>query len=335
MASTSVTCESNVWTLVSENNKQGRIRTTLTNPTKYYYDVVDTGAAAPSSELDSGTKVLPPVWNFQFRSSVDIYIYAFDYAGRVDFDTDAPYQDVFIQDQTTDVIVANFNQVTNSTTLNGAVAIDDRIIIVTSATGIVEGSYIILFNPASVRFTPFFAIGVAGTSITLDGPIDFDYPDGTFVDVAITDLSVDGSGTPEVFGLRGTGIPPGVDLKFDITRIIFEMTCDSAISLDLFGNITALTRGLLVRTRNARYKNIFNVKTNGEIAGVMYDWTPFESINPNQGIDGFIARLTFGGQSKIGVVIRLALGEDLEVHIQDNLTAITSFKMIVEGHIVD
>ena len=224
--------------------------------------------------------------------------------------------DAALQDQTTDPIITYFNQVTNSTTLNGAIAIGDRTIIVTDATGIVVGSYIILFHPTSLRFTTFFAVVVAGTTITLDGPIDFDYPDGTFVDIAIVDMSVDGSGTPEVFGLRGTGIPPGVDLDFDVTRIIFEMTCDSAISLDLFGNIAALTRGLLVRSRNTRYKNLFNLKTNGEIAGIMYDWTPFESINPTQGIDGFVSRLTFAGQSKIGVVVRLPLGDDLEVHIQ-------------------
>lgn len=334
MASTSVLCSSNVWTLVSQNNKQGRIRPTLSNPTKYVYDVVPTGDSAPDPNMVSASNTLPfgIVWNFQYRNSVDIYIFAFDQSGRVDFDDDAPYIDTFTQDQTTDMIIVNFNQVHNSTTLNGAVALDDRDIIVTSATGIVIGSYIILFDPGSVRFSTFFAIGVAGTTITLDNPIDFAYPDGTFVDVAIVEMSVDGSGTPEMFGLRGTGTPLGVELSFDVTRIIFECTTDSAVSLDLFGNIVALARGVLIRSRNGRIKNIFNVKTNGEIAGVMFDWDPFVATNPVQGIDGFVSRLTF---TKLGVVVRLRIGEDLEVHVQDDLTGITSFKMIAEGHIVD
>lgn len=240
--------------------------------------------------------------------------------------------DVISKDQTTDMIIVNFNQVHNSTTLNGAVDIEDRTIIVTSATGIVEGSYLILFDPASVRFSTFTVIGVASTTITLDSPIDFAYPDGTFVDVAITEMSVDGSGTPEVFGLRGVGAPPGIELTLDVTRIIFEMTTDSAVSLELFGDIAALTRGLLVRSRNGRVKNLFNVKSNGEIAGIMFDWQPFASTNPVQGIDGFVSRLTF---TRLGVVTRLPIGEDLEVWVQDNLLGITSFKMIAEGHIVD
>ncbi len=110
--------------------------------------------------------------------------------------------DTFWQDQSTDVVIAYFNQVHNSTAL--AVAVPDvttnpRIIVVDDATGIVVGSYIILFDPASVRFSTFFATAVDGVNITLDSPIDFEYPEGAFVDVAIVDMSVDGSVTPQVF----------------------------------------------------------------------------------------------------------------------------------------
>ena len=246
--------------------------------------------------------------------------------------------DVALQDQTTDPIIAYFNQVHNSTTL--AVAVPDvstnpRIIVVASATGIVVGSYIILFDPASVRFSTFFATAVNGVNITLDSPIDFEYPIGTFVDVAIVDMSVNGSVTPQVFGLRGTGAPPGIELSFDVTRIIFTCIAASPVSLSLFADITALTNGLLMRSRNARTKNVFNVKDNREIQGLMFDFTPSVATNPAQGEDGFVSRLTFGGQNKIGVVIRLPIGEDLEMWIQDNLLAITSFRIHAEGHIVD
>jgi hypothetical protein len=243
--------------------------------------------------------------------------------------------ETYWQDQSSDAVIVNFNKVTNSTTLNGAVDIDDRTIIVTSATGISVGSYIILFDPASVRFSTFYATVVVGTTITLDSPIDFAYPDGTFIDVAITDLSVNGAVTPQIFGIRGIGSPPGVELTFDLTRIIFEMTTDSPVDLASFGDLARLTNGLLLRTRNGRYKNIFNVKDNAEISGIMYDWTPFTATNPAQGVDGFVSRLTFGSPSKIGVVIRLAIGEDLEVHVQDDLSGITSFKMWAEGHITE
>ncbi len=243
--------------------------------------------------------------------------------------------DVTLQDQTTDAIISYFSQIHNQTTLDVAGELDDKIISVTDATGIVAGSYLTLFDAASLRFTPFFVTAVNGTDITLDSPLDFAYPVNTNIDVAIVDLSVDGSSTVQVFGLRGGGTPPGVDLKFDVTRIIFSCIASSAVNLSLFANITALTNGLLVRLRNGRYKNLFNVKDNREMAGIMFDFNVSAADNPVQGEDGFIGRLTFAGQNKIGVAVRLGIGEDLEVHIQDNLTGITNFFMIAEGHIVE
>ena len=243
--------------------------------------------------------------------------------------------DVILQDKHDDAIIVYFNQVHNSTTLNGAVSINDRIIIVADATGIVVGSYIILFDPASVRFTAFFATIVDGLNIHLDSPIDFDYPDGTFVDVAIVDMSVNGSVTPEVFGLRGVGAPPGIELTFDVTRIIISCIASSPVTLSLFANIAALTNGLLLRSRNGRFKNVFNVKDNREIKGIMFDFDPSVATNPAQGEDGFVSRLTFAGQNKLGVAIRLPIGEDLETWIQDNLLGITSLRIRAEGHIVE
>ena len=241
------------------------------------------------------------------------------------------------QDQHTDVIIAYFNKVHDSTTLAVGIpdiSINPRIIVVDDATGIVVGSYIILFDPASVRFSVFFATAVNGVNITLDSPIDFEYPVGTFVDVAIVDMSVDGSVTPQVFGIRGVGAPPGIELSFDVTRIIFTCIAVDPVSLSLFADLPALTNGLLLRSRNEKMKNLFNVKDNREIKGLMFDYNPSVATNPAQGENGFVGRLTFAGPSKIGVTIRLPIGEDLEVWIQDNLSGITSFRIHAEGHIV-
>ena len=79
-------------------------------------------------------------------------------------------------------------------------------------------------------------------------------------------------------------------------------------------------------------QNIFNVKSNGEIAGIMLDWNPYQSGLGSQAVNGFAARLTFNGDEKLGVVKRLNIGEDLEFVIQDDLTDITSFEVMGEGH---
>jgi len=244
--------------------------------------------------------------------------------------------DVRLQDQTTRPIIVKFNKVTNSTTLSVPAVKGAYTITVTNTTGFVDTKYIILFEPASVNFSFYNQVGApAGNVITLDTPLDFAYSAGTFVDAAITNMNVNGAVTPQVFGLRGTGAPPGVDIDVDITRIIFSCLTASAIDNAKFGDLARLTRGLVLRKRNDLIENVFNVKSNGEIEGIMYDYTPRAATNPQQGIDGFSGRLTFGGQSKIGVVIRLPIGEDAEVLIQDNLTGLTSLEITAEGHVVD
>ena len=137
------------------------------------------------------------------------------------------------------------------------------------------------------------------------------------------------------------GAPPGVDLDVDITRLIFKCTCTSAVDLTTFANFTRLVNGLVLRRRNAVYENIFNVKDNGELAGIMYDFDVAAATNPQQGIDGFTGRLTFAGSSKIGVAIRLPVGDDLQFLIQDDLLTaqstetITLFEIVAEGHLVE
>ena len=75
--------------------------------------------------------------------------------------------------------------------------------------------------------------------------------------------------------------------------------------------------------------------SNAEIAGIMFDMNIYSAANPQQGFDGLNARLTFGGQSKLGVVIRIASGEDLQLIVQDDLTGLLAFEIMIEGHIVD
>ena len=156
--------------------------------------------------------------------------------------------DVSLQDQTTRAVIVKFNEVSNSTTLLNDAVKGEYTIDVTTTTGFVDGKYIILFHPPSKNFSFYTQIGApVGNTITLDTPLDISYPKGAFADAAITNMNVDGSATPRVFGLRGVGAPPGVDIKVDITRLIFYCVADSSVNLSLFADIPALTRGLTLR----------------------------------------------------------------------------------------
>lgn len=243
--------------------------------------------------------------------------------------------ETFHQDQFSPVIIQKFNQVHDSTTMSVDANVFDDVITVDDPTGIIVGSHIILFSIALIRFSSYTAIGVAGSDITLDTELDASFPAGTFVDVAITDMAVNGSVTRQIFGLRGTGVIPGIEIKADITRIIITCFTVGVVNLATFGDIAKLLRGLVLRFRNGDVFNIFNVKDNGEIAGITLDWVPYAKTKPNEGQDGFTSRLTFNGNSKLGVTQRLAAGEDLEFVVQDDLLLIQSLEVVAEGHIVE
>jgi hypothetical protein len=245
--------------------------------------------------------------------------------------------DVYIQDQTTPAVIAKFNRIDNVTTLAAPTVVGSKEVSVADATGIAVGSYIILYSPIPDRYYLGYVISIAGTTLTMDTPLDSILPTGAAVTSGVTNMAVDGSVTSQIFGLRGQDVlPSGVDLVFDITRIIFDVQTADPVSLSTFGDIAGgIANGLVLRKRDGEYYNIFNVKTNADIAGIMYDWTPEAATNPQQGQNGFYARLTFASQGKIGVTQRLAKGEDLEFIVQDDLSDITRFEVIAEGHIVD
>ena len=90
---------------------------------------------------------------------------------------------------------------------------------------------------------------------------------------------------------------------------------------------------MVLRYKNGEYRNLFNVKSNGELAAIAFDWEP-RTVG-GSGIDGFIFRLTFSGQEKLGAVQRIAPGEDLQLIIQDDLTGLVSLVATAEGHEVE
>lgn len=246
---------------------------------------------------------------------------------------------VTLQDQHTPVVIVPLSRLEESTTTNGAMTINDYTVTLTSATGVSNGKLITIFDPTAVRFASFRAVGApVGNIVRLDSPSPFAFPSGSYVDVGDINMAVDGSTTPVVFGVRnnaGAVPPPGLELSMDVTRLMTTGLCDSAVSLQLFGNIAALTNGIVLRKRDGEIFNIFNVKSNEGIAAIAFDFNVYASSHPTQGIDGFQSRLTFAGQNKMGVTVRLAINEDLELIVQDDLTGLVSLTMIAEGSLVE
>lgn len=251
----------------------------------------------------------------------------------VEFYETSSSQDVNIQDQHTPVIVAFFsNEIASSTLATSPTAIDDLTFDVADATGFLADHHLSIFDVTANRFYLATILNVTDDTITVDTPLDFAYSIGSFVTAGETNLNVNGSSTPIIYGLRNT--EEAIGSAFDITIMIFTCLTDTAVDLSKFGDIAALTNGLVLRKKNDVYMNVFNIKTNGDMANLMF-FDPQTATNPAQGQDGFIGIMTFAGQSEIGVTIRLEPGEDVQLIIQDDLTGLTSFSVIAEGHIVE
>lgn len=188
----------------------------------------------------------------------------------IEFYQSANSQDVNIQDQHSPTIIAKFSLLEEETTLTTTVAIDDLTITVDDTTGFTIGKYVSIFSVADNRFYLGTVLSASGNPVSLDTPIDFAYPSGSFVTAGSTNMAVDGSSTPVIFGLRNTEQTIGTTA--DITRLIFTCLTATAVDLSLFGDIAALTNGVVLRRKDGRYKNIFNVKTNQDLANLMYDF---------------------------------------------------------------
>jgi len=238
---------------------------------------------------------------------------------------------ILIEDETTPPVLALFTQSKAITTLANPTAIDDTDVEVVSAAGLVIGQHFTIFNIAAQRFYFSKILGVASTTVSLDTPLDFAFPAGSIVDCGIEDMSVDGSTTTQIFALRGGG--QGIEIDFDCTRIIIQCKTTTLGTLAEFGNLTALAKGLVFRRVDGNFKNLFNVKTNGDIANVAFDFDFLTQAGVGQ--DGFKARLTFAGQNKMGVALRIGPEEDLQMLVQDDLLLLDDLTIMAEGSLVN
>lgn len=344
------------WTLIAESVSVITINN-LSPGFKVWYTTRDTGTTAPATPTETTVPV----------EAVDLYprneteavlesqtlmdVYAFVYSkdvrttsdgnlllrpgigNSIDVDTKYGGMNVNILDKTTPPVIAPFAEELGSTTLASDAVKDSYTITVTSAAAATVGDHVRIIDVVNDRFFIGQVLVITGTVITLDRPLDFAYASGSQVIWANINMAVNGSVTPVVFKLRlGT---PSVSFETDITRIMITCMCSTAVDLSAFGNIAnGLTRGLVLRKVNAVTNNIFNVKRNADIAALAYDWTPYTATNPAQGLDGFTTRLTFAGQNKLGVALRVGPDGNLEVVVQDDLTSLVYLTVIGEGHVV-
>jgi hypothetical protein len=301
-------------------------------------DVTDKGSyssnitsvrATPSDVVGSSHYRLVVVSNIEASTQSEDMANAFETSGR-----GTTGLGVFVQDQTTPLLTVPFLQTRAVVTLSADTAIDDRVISLVGGHGVVAGEIIELAEDGTSFFMQSEVLSVSVNDITLDQPVNRIYTTtGTSAFASRVDLLIDGSVTPQIFSVLPLPAQSG-----DMVRVIIEIRGSAGGDMDFttFGDQAALTNGCVLRIKNedGTFRNIFNFKSNSDFIEQGYDHI---FLNPKIGntIAGFTSRLTWGGQSKHGVVIRLDgdRDEELQLIIQDDLTGgNTRFHLIAQGH---
>lgn len=211
-------------------------------------------------------------------------------------------------------------------TLAANTAIGATSIVLADATGFLAGD-IIQINNGHVETTFPQITVVTVDTLTLDRPLDFAYSIGNEVEVIHADLSTD-AGT--LTSPTSHIVKPSPGEILHIERIIISMTHTGAAADSSFGDLAALTNGVVLRAFiDGQVGSFTNWKSNRDIRLDMYDVEYTEKAGG--GLHGTHARGSF---NRIGVTVRLDGDKDdyMEMLVQDDLTGLSSFFVNGQGH---
>ena len=216
------------------------------------------------------------------------------------------------------------------TTLSVAASAGDTSIEVTSIAGFAKGNFLQLENGIVEPTFPQISVIPAGTTLILDRPLDQDLPIGANVTKLLVDMNVVGTlANPQIFEV----VPDNTEF-WHIISFILSATFPTAAADDLFGDGTALPNGCTLRGYNGTtglYRTFTNWKTNADIKLDMYD-LPYtdKAGGTNHGMNG-----NGDIHNRTGAVPKLdaTKGDRLELLIQDDLSALVTFRLKAQGHI--
>ena len=224
---------------------------------------------------------------------------------------------------------AHMEDTSVQSTLAVAVSANDYQVTLVDASSFGVGDYIHV-NTSTTETTHPRVIAKAVNLLTLDRRLDKSHEIGDVVTKAIIDISgTTAAGTmlnPHIFQ-----VVPEPDEVLDIYRMLISMTHASAGDLSLFGNLVALTNGLMVRTlKDGVYSTWSNWKSAADMKTDMYD-VLFDDRASGQGVYSTSARMSF---FKTGGLIRLdgATNDRLEILIQDDIRDLSFFGIKTQGH---
>lgn len=233
---------------------------------------------------------------------------------------------VAIIDRTVEILALPLSiEVNAGNLLAASVSEGDTQMTLTAGHGASAGDGIYLFENG--KWYHAFILNVATNVIDIDSPLDGSYTTSAYVNIGTINLNVDGSSA-----VKYAEIAPYETVKWDITRIHVLIVDNAVMDSSTFGGITKLTKGIVLQRVDGDHKNIFNAKSNGDLAlaSADYNYDP----KPPSGSYGFQSKHVLAGQDHAGAAIRLdaATNDVLRLVIQDDLTGLDSISVIAIGH---
>lgn len=232
--------------------------------------------------------------------------------------------DVLIQDDYAFAVAAYLVREISNTTLLAELSVDSASVTVASGHGFIVGDVFVIQGYFQAR-----VLTVVGDVLTLNQRANVTYPAGTTVKRTQSNMNINGSVTPVIFGLESVA-----GRRFDLYKLKLAFRGTSEMDDAKFASITALSKGVIFRARFSatRYNNYFTARDNTEfhLRGTL-------SYNPKAPAGSYGAIFEFDLHDDHGVAMRLDqdLGARLEVIIQDDLSAITFMSATVSGHVVE
>lgn len=234
---------------------------------------------------------------------------------------------VNIQDQNSQIINSYLVLPLAQVTLAADTALDDSEITLEAGHGASVGEYIGLKEDDRYYQGEIIAINV--NTITLGSPLDYAFTTSARISRVTNDLSIDGSSSDQTFIFSPRFLQ--ANTKWDITKMKIMIEGTGELDADKFGDLNALTNGIVIREVNSVWKNLLTARANRDMQ---------EALDNPQYLDKplytFTADYNFAGQDKQGVTIRLSSDTDDELQcvVRDNLSGLVSFRIKVLGHIV-
>lgn len=229
-----------------------------------------------------------------------------------------------IQDNSSELVGVKVCRMIGAVTLAADVTIDTYTAMLVPGHGATIGDIFCLKEAG--RHYQATILNVVGDLITLDTPHEYSFTVDAIAFRSGDNMALsNGSVTPVIYRISP---PPGA--KWDIYGFSIGMTDGTAMDDGKFGGISALTRGMVVRKVDGVYKNVFNVKTNGDFA-FRCDEVRY-ATNAPAGVYGISIKKTFS--IRHGMVIRLDgdTQDELQFIIQDDLMGLTTCKAAAWGH---